>query len=154
MTLDDCKIAPSDESTVTQAVPQELASNEPNVLTDTSETPSLAFVPDPSPSAAPQVAPSPRARRATLAPDAGQPPPTVVAPTDRQNSMAPAGLSKGQVPYGFYALLVLSGAVASSIFSRLLSPAIRVPRPPVHENTPEERKAALHALLLKSQRRK
>jgi len=60
------------------------------------------------------------------------------------------------VPYGFYALLVLSGVVASSILSRLAG-AVRsaqFSRPPDLQNTPRIRQAALQELLRKSDKKR
>jgi len=156
VTLDDCKIEPIDEATATTyTVPQEPASAEPDVFSETGETLPPVSVPDRPQSIAKQFATPPSAPRATLVPDSVEQAPSVLAASNRpENSIKPASPSKGRVPYGFYALLVLSGAVASSILSKLLAPVMRGSRPPVHENTPEVRQAALQALLLKNERKK
>ena len=65
--------------------------------------------------------------------------------------------SSRDVPYRFYVLLVLSGAVGYSILSRLLRSTARTMRsstPPSSANAEEVRKAALEALRLKSEKKK
>jgi len=156
MTLDACTIAPIDESTATPStVPQDPASADIDVISETGETLPPTSLPNLPPSIAKQFATPPSAPRATLVPDLLEKAPSVPAASNHpENSIKPASLSKGRVPYGFYALLVLSGAVASSILSRLLAPVMRGSRAPVHGNAPKVRQAALQALLLKSERKK
>jgi hypothetical protein len=159
VTLDDCDVAPIDvapidESTaVPYTVPQELAIAEPDVISETEETQPPASVPDRPPSISKQFATPPDAPRRTLVPGPVEQAPSVPAPDDHSEiSSRPSSDSQRPVPYGFYALLVLSGAIGSLILSKLLIPAMRVSRPPVHENTPEGRQAALQALLLKNEK--
>src|SRR5262249_41078636 len=79
---------------------------------------------------------------------------TVPSTSDHpENSTSRNSDSERPVPYVFYALLVLSGAAGSFILSKLLPPAMH-PSPSVRENTPETRKAALQALLLKAEKKK
>ena len=149
VTLDDCSIAPLDESTSTpETVPQQLAAAEPEVVSEASETLSPASVPDRPRSIAKQFTAPPSAPRTMVVPGPVEQAPVVSAARyHSDNSIEPGSGSQGQVPYGFYALLVLSGAVASSILSKFFTAATRVSRPPIRENTPETRQAALQALL-------
>jgi hypothetical protein len=154
MTLDDCKIAPIEESTATPyTAPPEAVSAEPDEIPKTEETPLPASVPDRPQSVAKQSATPPGARRATFA-DQAEYGPNVPPAIDHPENPIRSAPSESRAPWGFYSLLVLSGAVASSILSKLLAPIIRGSRPSVRENTPEERKAALQALLLKNERKK
>lgn len=156
VTLDDCTIAPIDESTVTlSTVPQEPASAEPDVIPETGETLQPASVPDRPRSPAKQFATPPSAPRATLVPGPVEQAPGIPTASDHpENSIKPGSDSQRHVPYGFYALLVLSGALASLVLSKLLTPAVRVSTPPVRENATEARQAALRALLLKAEKKK
>jgi hypothetical protein len=157
VTLDDCNVAAIEEPTATASaestvtpdtVPQEAASAEPDEISDRGETLPPASAPDrPRSISAPRAAVVPR--------PAEQAPSVATAPDNAGNSIEPSSSdSRRQVPYSFYALLILSGAIASLILSKLLAPATRVSRPPERENTAEARQAALQALLLKTEKKK
>jgi hypothetical protein len=160
VTLDGCNVAPIDESTVTPITPytdpQELASAEPDVILETEETsPPAPPVLDRPRSIPKQLATPSGAPRAVSAPGLVEQAPSVIAaPAQAESSIEPSSDSQRHIPYGFYALLVLGGGVSSLILSKLLSPAQRVSRPLIRENTAEMRQAALQSLLLKAEKKK
>jgi hypothetical protein len=157
VTLDDCNVASIDESAVTPYIePQEVASIEPDEILDTEETlPAAPPVSDRPRSIPKQLATPPGAPRAAFVPGPVEQAPRVTDASDySDSSIKPSSDSQGQIPYGFYAFLVLSGAVSSLILSKLLTPALRVSRPRLRDNTPELRQAALQSLLLKAEKKK
>ncbi len=159
VTLDDCSIAPIEEPVATpEIVPQEVAPAEPEAVAEAVETLPAAAPPvseharsiPRQPQTPPAVAP-----RATFAPDRIEQISSVQARADHpEDSTQPDSDSQPHVPYAFYALLVLSGAIGSLILSKLLTPATRVSRPPLQENTPQMRQTALQELLLKAEKKK
>jgi hypothetical protein len=154
VTLDDCDIAPLEESmAIPETVPQEFVSTEPDVILETEEAPPTPELDRPR-SIAKQVAAPPSVPREVSVPGPVEHAPRATIADRPESPIKPSSDVPRQVPYGFYALLILSGAVSSLILSKLLAPAMRVPKPPVGENTPEMRQAALQTLLLKAEKRK
>jgi hypothetical protein len=155
VTLDDCDLAPLDESSaIPQTIPQELASAEPDLTLETEEAPLAPPEPDRPRSIAKQLAAPPSPPREVFVPGPVEQAPRATTADRPESSIKSSSDAQHQVPYGFYALLVLGGAVSSLILSKLLTPAMRVSRPPLVENTPEMRQAALQTLLLKAEKKK
>ena len=161
VTLDDCNIAPAEESAAAAATPEtvleEPASAEPEVIPEAAlpaETLPPVSVADQTPSIAKHLAPRPVAPRAAVDPGPVERAPSLTAVRDHaDNSIQPTSESQSRVLYGLYVLIFLAGAGASLILSKLLRPATP-PGPAVRENTSEVRQAALEALLLKAEKKK
>jgi hypothetical protein len=155
VTLDDCSIAPTGESTITpEPSPQRPLRTEPEATAGPTETLQPASLPDRARLVAKPLSQPASAPRPAVAPAAVKPTPSVPATHDLEGSIKPSSDSQPQLPYGLYFLIFLSGAAASLIVSKLLSPAAQVPRPPVHEKPPQIRQAALETLLLKAEKKK
>jgi hypothetical protein len=154
VTIDNCSLVTHEEKTVVPAEPaaQPITVAPPEIV---SETPSPALSPVEPPVEQP-VEPA----LAAVAPSKAK---AVSSAVKKKDAVAPPKLaqmdippkenptSRPAVPYGFYALLVLGGAVASSILSRLAA-AVRSTQfsRPALQNTAQIRQAALEQLLRKA----
>jgi hypothetical protein len=159
VTLDDCSIAPVEEAAATpvtaDTVPEEAASAQPEVISEAAAILPPASVPDrPAPIAKQFATPSSAPRAAAIPSPVEQAPIVPTARDHSENSIPLSPESQSHVPYGWYVLIFLSGAAASLILSKLITPATRVSRPADPENTPQVRQAALQALLLKAEKKK
>ena len=150
-TLDNCRLVAAEAKAVVPAEPadEEIAVTPPEIVSET---------PPPTPSPAKQLEeprePAVAASKAKAISPAVKKKDAVLPPKLAQMDIPPKENStpRRSVPYGFYALLVLSGVLASSILSRLAG-AVRSTqfcRPPSDENSPQIRQAALEELLRKS----
>jgi hypothetical protein len=154
VTLDNCNVVIHEERAVVPAEPvaQEIAVAPPEIV---SETPLPALSPVEQPVEQPDDP-----AKAAAAPSKAK---AVTPAVKKKDAAAPAKLaqmdippkenptSRPGVPYGLYALLVLGGAVASSILSRLAA-AVRSTQfsRPALQNTAQIRQAALEQLLRKA----
>jgi hypothetical protein len=158
VTLDNCSVSLPEGVAVAAPVaaepePQEMAPTPPEVISEAPPTTAALTnepVQEPAKSAAgpakTKAAATPRKEAAAAAPRLAQ-----MEETPQRTSVPKPG-----VPYGLYTLLIIGGAVGSSILSRLFSAVRSVPfsRPPSSYNTPEVRQAALQALLLKDSKKR
>jgi hypothetical protein len=161
VTLDDCNMTFANDSAAPVAVPhQEDASNPPEPGPEESQILPASPTPPASGESANEFAPSRTVRPAAPA----------AAATVRNEPVAPAEVPQRQntvirvsadpqraTPYAVYVLLVLSGIFASTAFSKVLLPLFRSrleARPPIVENSPAGRQAALEALLLKAAKKR
>jgi hypothetical protein len=154
VTLDNCSLVTHEEKEVVPAEPTapEVAVAPPDIVSETLP-PTPSPVEQPEEHAKPPVAPS-KAKAVSSAvkkKDAGLPPKLAQMNIPPEENPAPGP----GVPYRFYALLVLSGAVASSILSRLARTVRSTPfsKPPALPNA-EIRQAALQELLRKSDKKR
>lgn len=158
VTLDNCGFAPASQETAVAAevIPQpeaQVAIAPGDVLLEPGTADAIGEpAGEPAKSAAaPRTAKSVRSATGTLQKDA------VPAPRAEQPGSIPKnpGDSHRRV-YLFYALLVLSGAIGSSILSRLMGSvrSVEFSRPSLPENRQQIRQAALQALLEKASKAK
>jgi hypothetical protein len=151
VTLDNCMVTPAAPKTVAvpvlEVLPEPVAiARPPGVIPEQVPLPAAPFMPEriPEPSKKPVPLRSVEQQLVLSAPRAvEQEPASQSNPDHRANN----------VPYMFYALLVLSGAVGSSILSKVFGATMRS-RPALRENTPEVRQAALQALLMKAEKKR
>ena len=156
VTLDNCVVAPAADSEPSANLPQDAASTPADAPSEESvtEAASLSVPPEditndfaPIQSARPT---KPRIRREKQK----------AAPSRllQQNQRIKSGPDFPRaVPYGFYALLLIGGAVGYWILSKLLTSIVgsmRSSRYEASSNAAEVRKAALELLLLKSSKKK
>jgi hypothetical protein len=157
VTLDNCSLLTHEEKTVVPAEPaaQAITVAPPEIVSET-------LPPVLSPVEQPVEQPYEPAR-AVLAPSKAKAVSPAVNAVKKKDAVAPPKLaqfdippkenptSRPGVPYGFYALLVLGGAIASSILSRLAAAArsTQFSRPAL-QNTAQIRQAALEQLLRKA----
>ncbi len=154
VTLDDCIVASVDEPTASpEPIPQELAAVPPQTVSEETPPPPVS-VADVTQDSAKPVATTPKVRPAKPVAAAVKQEPLFPTGPDHEDKTKPGSESQGNVRYSFYALLVLIGAVGSSVLRKALSFALHFSRQSTNENTPEVRKAALQALLLKEARKK
>lgn len=155
VTLDNCNLVTYEEKSVVPAEPvaQEIAV----ALSETdSETEPLTASPvdQPEEPANPAAAPS----KAKAASPALKKKDAVVSPKLAQMDIPPKDnpTPRPSVPYGFYALLVLAGAVGSSILARLAGAfrSSQFSRPPALQNTAQIRQHALEKLLRKADKKR
>jgi hypothetical protein len=152
VTLDNCSVAPVVDSQGSANLQQDIASAPADAVSEEGiETPAP---PAQSEEVRNDFAPIPSGRPSK--PGKGRPL-EHAAPSPRleqqDQTTRRSSDSTRDVPYRFYILLVISGAVGYSILSKLVSstvPAMRSSRYPESANAEEVRKAALEALLLKS----
>jgi hypothetical protein len=155
VTLDNCSLVTPEDRAVVPAEPaaQEIAIAPPEIVSET-PPPTTSPVDQPEDPMKPGVA----ASKAKAASPAVKKKEAVLPPKLAQMDIPPKENStpRRSVPYGFYALLVLSGVLASSILSRLAG-AVRsaqFSRSPDLQNTPRIRQAALQELLRKSDKKR
>jgi hypothetical protein len=158
VTLDDCSVAVFEEAAVaapiaSEPVAQEVAPAPPEVISEAPPT-TTAAINEPSQEPGKSAA-SPAKPKPTAAPhkEAAAPAPRLA---QMEEPPEKSSIPKPGVPYGLYALLIIGGAVASSILSRLFSAvrSVQFSRPSTVRNTPEVRQAALQALLLKESKKR
>jgi hypothetical protein len=153
VTLDNCKVTTVPEAIAVPAIPvpvlevlpEPVAIAPPDVISEEVPLPVIP-VADRATEPAKKIATTRSVPEPVLpAPRAVPLETTVTEPNSNQRA--------SRVPYVFYALLVLSGAVGSSILSKVLGAALRS-RPAVRGNSPEVRQAALQALLMKAEKKR
>jgi hypothetical protein len=158
VTLDNCALATHAETVAVPAeppAPQEVAVAPPEAVSETTSPLNDSPVQELQESAKPDVAPvkTKRANPVAMVKKEAAP-----APRLAQIENPPEGKSvpKAGVPYGFYVLLIISGAVGFSILSKLVGAmrSVQFSRSPTIRNTPEIRQAALQALLLKESKKR
>ena len=158
VTLDNCGFAPAPQETAVAAevIPQpepEVAIAPGDVVLEPGTAPDAIGEPAGEPAksaAAPRTAKSARPATGTLQTDA------VPAPRAEQPGSIPKNPADShRRVYLFYALLVLSGAIGSSILTRLMGSvrSVEFSRPSLPENRQQIRQAALQALLEKASRK-
>jgi len=160
VTLDNCAVAVPEEAAlaapaVAEPAPQEVTPAPPEVVSEASPTitPPTDEQPQEPPKSAAMTAKTKTAANARKEPVAAGPAPSL-APMEElpQRASSP----RPGVPYGLYALLLIAGAVGSSILSRVFSAvrSVQFSRAPSGYNTPEVRQAALQALLMKESKKR
>jgi hypothetical protein len=158
VTLDNCGFAPALQETgvAAEVIPQpepEVATVPGDVVLEPGNAPDAMGEQAGEPAkaaAAPRTAKSARPATGTLQKDA------VPAPRAEQPGSIPKNPADShRRVYLFYALLVLSGAIGSSILSRLMGSvrSIEFSRSSLPENRQQIRQAALQALLEKASRK-
>jgi hypothetical protein len=161
VTLDNCSLAPIAAATVpTEPAPEELATPSPDPPSE--EDSPVAYLPrrreEPK-----KEEPRKQVETQSVRPAKTRTPPVkadIVAPVGVEHQDQKTNTSsepRNDLPYRFYALLVLGGAVSYAILAKLLGSALRTMRhsgPSSSVNTPEVRQAALEALLLKASKEK
>jgi len=162
VTLDNCTIGSTADLQPSLAVQDDLPSATldavPEENTQTAESVAVTSRPEELTNdfaPLPSIGPSKRATQRRKEPVA--PTSQVEQHEDHEQIIATLATSTHDVPYRFYILLLLGGAVGYSIFSKLLALTVRAMRSSRHPgggNTEEVRKAALEALLLKSSKHK
>jgi hypothetical protein len=157
VTLDNCGVVTHEETAVAPAepAPQEIAVAPPEVVSDTTSPPTDLPVEQLQEPAKPDVSP---VKTKVAKPAAMVKKEAASTPKLAQIDSPPQGGSvpKTGVPYGLYALLIISGAVASVILSKLVGAvrSVQFSRPSAVHNTPQVRQAALQALLLKESKKR
>jgi hypothetical protein len=158
VTLDNCSVAVPEEAAVVAPIvpepePQEVAPTPPEVISETLPTTTASTNEQAQEPAKPVAIPAKTKPAAAPRKDAAAPAPRLA---QMEEPPQRGSIPKPGLPYGVYALLVLGGAVGSSILSRLFSRvrSVQFSRPSTVHNTPEIRQAALQALLSKESKKR
>ncbi len=161
VTLDYCSVAAVADSTVSaDPVPQEVASGPPDPVPAEEVTP--ASLPEHSPEDIEKPAKGPVATRSIqpAKPSRGKVKQEAVVTSEaglQDQTTTTNSESRRDVPYRFYVLLVLGGALVYGIFAKLLGSALRrwrYSKASSSDNTSEVRQAALELLLIKASKKK